>query len=192
MQHLNRLRGRRVSELTLRDIAEIRALATSPSTALITVDGLVQSLKASDAVVGGLAGVLAVGRVAWIMTHCADHFLAWCAFQMWPLHPGKRTWEDENAEMVALPIVGKRVGSVHLADISLAQEFALLTDKSALEIAIEEDAIYVAYAFTVDGMRNSIEISPANRTVIFSAKTPPSEALASLTDLHRALRADRS
>jgi len=126
------------------------------------------------------------------MTHPSEHFLAWCAFQMWPLHPGKRTFEDHNAEIEALPIVSKRTAAVQLSDISLAQEFALVTDNNAIEIAIIDGVIYVAYAFTGDGLLKSIDISLANRTVIFGAKVPPSLALDALTDLDLALRADRS
>ncbi len=192
MQLLKRFHCRRVSELTMRNIAEIRACATSPSTLLVTADGLVQSFQASSSQIDGHSGVLKVGRVAWIRTNQTEHFLAWCALQMWPLHPGKRTLKDHSAEVEALPIVSKKVSNVLLSDVSLAQEFALVTDNNAIELAIIDGAIYVAYAFTGDGLLKSIDISLANRTVIFGAKVPPSLALDALTDLHLALRADRS
>lgn len=191
MQHLNKFHGRRISNLTMRDIAEIRARSTSPSTRLVTVDGLVQNFQASNSVFDGHAGVLTVGRVAWIRTNQTDHFLAWCAFQMWPVHPGKRTFEDHDAEIGAMPIVGKKMCSVLPEDISLAQEFALATNNNAVEIALEEGAIYVAYVCTVDDMLHAIQVSPSMRTVIFGARVDPSKAIASLFDLHRAMEALR-
>ena len=191
MQQLKKFHGRRVSDLTMRDVAEIRARATSPSTLLVTSDGLVESFHASDSLVDGQAGVLTVGRVAWILTHRTDNLLTWCALQLWPLHPGKATFEDHRAEIEALPIVGKHISLVLLADISLAQEFAAVTHKNAIEIVIVEGAIYVAYACTVDGMLHAIEVSSPNRTVTFGAEVEPVKALASLVELHRALGAAR-
>ena len=191
MQQLKKFHGRRISDLTMRDVAEIRAHATSISTLLVTVDGLVQSFQASDSVVGGLAGVLTVGRVAWILTHRTDNLLTWCALQMWPLHPGKATFEDHRAEIEALPIVGKHISRVLLADIFLAQEFALMTGNNALEIALENGVVAVAYACPVEDMLHAIEVSPSMRTVIIGARVDPCEAIVALVELHRAIEASR-